>query len=71
MYIRLSMKEILSRSKAHYARKNTKENLYAYSDFSLITQNLVAMGENLQGVDLTDVKQWTPEDYVDEQINGE
>lgn len=29
------------------------------------------MGENLQGVDLTDVKQWTPEDYVDEQINGE
>jgi hypothetical protein len=29
MYIRLSMKEILSRSKAHYARKNTKENLYA------------------------------------------
>lgn len=39
-------------------------------DFSLITQNIVALGSSISGADLTDIKSWTPEDYVDQEING-
>ena len=41
-----------------------------YDDFSLITQNIVALGSSISGADLTDIKSWTPEDYVDQEING-
>ena len=42
-----------------------------YDDFSIITQNLVSLGESLNGVDLTEMKQWSPEAYVDSYINGD
>jgi len=42
-----------------------------YDDFSKITQNLIAIGDNIKGIDITDVKEWTPESYVDKQVNGE
>lgn len=41
-----------------------------YDDFFLITQNIVALGSSISGADLTDIKSWTPEDYVDQEING-
>lgn len=41
-----------------------------YDDFSIITQNLVAIGEPMNGVDLTDMKKWSPESYVDTYVNG-
>ena len=66
-----NMSSAISQNNSETAQNALQDKDRVYSDFSLITQNLVAMGENLQGVDLTDVKQWTPEDYVDEQINGE
>lgn len=66
-----NMSSAISQNNSETAQNALQDKDSVYSDFSLITQNLVAMGENLQGVDLTDVKQWTPEDYVDEQINGE
>ena len=46
------------------ARDNT------YGDFSTITANIISIGDSLDGVDMTDIKEWTPESYVDEQING-
>lgn len=41
-----------------------------YNNFSLITENLVAMGEIIEGVDVTDIKNWSPEKYIDSEING-
>ena len=42
-----------------------------YSDFSLLTQNIIAMGAQLRGVNITDVMQWSPDKYIEEYINGE
>ncbi len=42
-----------------------------YDDFSKITQNIIAIGDKIKGVDITGVKEWTPESYVDKQVNGE
>ena len=41
-----------------------------YNDFSTLTQNLVANGETINGLDVTDEKQWSPETYIEEYING-
>lgn len=41
-----------------------------YNDFSIITESVVTIGESIKGVDVSDTKSWTPEDYVDETING-
>lgn len=53
--------------KAHNALQDKDR---VYDDFSLITQNIVALGSSISGADLTDIKSWTPEDYVDQEING-
>ena len=42
-----------------------------YDNFSLITSNLVVMGEKINGVDMNGIKKWSPEAYVDNTINGE
>lgn len=42
-----------------------------YNNFSLITQNVVAMGESINGTDMTEIKQWSPETYVNNTINSQ
>ena len=41
------------------------------NDFSIITENIVSLGSSINGVDLTETKQWNPDSYIEEAINGE
>ncbi len=41
-----------------------------YDDFSLITQNIVTIGDKTAGTDITNIKNWSPEKYIDEQVKG-
>jgi len=41
-----------------------------YNDFSIITQNFTTIGDTIKGVDITDMKEWSPEKYIDEEVNG-
>lgn len=41
-----------------------------YNDFSLITENIVTLGSEVKGVDLTDIQEWSPDSYVKEQVYG-
>ena len=45
-----------------------RENVY--NNFYILTQNIVSLGENIEGIDLYDVKEWAPDKYIDETING-
>lgn len=65
-----NMSAAISKNDEETANNALQDKDRVYSDFSIITQNIAATGENLKGVDITDVKEWTPEDYVDEEING-
>lgn len=65
-----NMSSAISQNNAETANNALQDKDNVYSDFSIITQNIVAMGENVKGVDIVDVKEWTPEDYVDKEING-
>lgn len=60
----------ISENNTEKANNALQDKDRVYDDFSLITQNIVALGSSISGADLTDVKSWTPEDYVDQEING-
>ena len=60
----------ISENNTEKANNALQDNVFVYFDFSLITQNIVALGSSISGADLTDIKSWTPEDYVDQEING-
>ena len=42
-----------------------------YNDFSLITQNMIKVGDEINGANVNGIKEWSPEDYINEFINGE
>lgn len=60
----------ISENNTEKANNALQDKDRVYDDFSLITQNIVALGSSISGTDLTDIKSWTPEDYVDQEING-
>lgn len=60
----------ISENNTEKANNALQDKDSVYDDFSLITQNIVALGSSISGADLTDIKSWTPEDYVDQEING-
>lgn len=41
-----------------------------YENFKTITQNVADLGENVKGVDLDDIQNWSPQGYVEEKIGG-
>lgn len=60
----------ISENNTEKANNALQDKDRVYDDFSLITQNIVALGSSTSGADLTDIKSWTPEKYIDEEING-
>lgn len=60
----------ISENNTEKANNALQDKDRVYDDFSLIIQNIVALGSSISGTDLTDIKSWTPEDYVDQEING-
>lgn len=41
-----------------------------YEDFLQISSNIIATAETIKGLDLVDIKEWNPDDYVYDFING-
>lgn len=42
-----------------------------YDDFALISQNMITIGENVNGANINGIKEWSPEGYINEFINGD
>lgn len=40
------------------------------SSFQTLTQNIISLGEYIKGVDLLDVKDWSPDGYIQSEIEG-
>lgn len=66
-----NMSTAISENNSEKANNALQDKDNVYSDFSLITSNMVTIGEKITGVDLTDIKGWTPESYINERIKGE
>jgi len=39
-----------------------------YQDFSVITQNLLSLGNNVDGAILKDIAEWSPERYIQDTL---
>lgn len=66
-----NMSSAISQNDSTAANNALQDRDRVYNDFMLITQNMAAFGENIKGVDLYSIRHWTPENYIDEEINGE
>lgn len=66
-----NMSAAISQNNMETANNALQDKDRVYTDFMLITQNMAAFGENIKGIDLSIIRHWTPEKYIDEEINGE
>lgn len=64
------MSEAISQNNAQYAQQALEYRQIMYNDFSLITENLVIIGETVDGADLETIVNWSPESYVRENIGA-
>ena len=66
-----NMSEAISENDSEKANNALQDKDTVYTDFLQITSNIVATGEDISGIDLTDIKEWTPESYIDKEIKGD
>ena len=64
------MSEAISQNNAQYAQQALEYRQIMYNDFSLITENLVIIGETVDGADLETIVNWSPEGYVRDNIGA-
>lgn len=65
-----NMSAAISRNDATAAQQALEYRTMAYNDFSVITANIAAMGAQVDGADITDITEWSPEKYINQQIGG-
>lgn len=64
------MSSAISRNNADDANTALAYKSQMYDSFSLITENVVVMGEKINGTDVTELKKWSPDTYISNAING-
>lgn len=64
------MSSAISKNNADDANVAITYKQLMYNDFSMITENIAVMGDNINGVDLTEIKKWSPEGYIEDFIKG-
>lgn len=65
-----SMSKAISQNDAESAELALQFKATAYNDFSAITQNTIAIGQQVKGADFSDIVEWSPETYIQEAIGG-
>lgn len=63
-----NMSAAISRDDATKAEKALEYRTAAYNDFSVITANITTMGATVEGADISDITDWSPEKYINQQI---
>lgn len=64
------MSSAISKNDSAQADKAVQCRDNVYTEFSVISSDIITLGESLKGVDVGEDKKWSPETYVDEQVNG-
>jgi len=41
-----------------------------YDDFSIITQNIITIGDGIEGSDMTNIKKWDPDKFIEDTVGG-
>ena len=60
----------ISQNNSEYAANADEYESLMYSDFSLITSNIATIGNSVVGANITDIVEWSPENYVREAVGS-
>jgi len=64
------MSQAISQDNAEYAQQAMQYRTVMYDDFSLITENIVIIGQTVESVDIKDIIEWSPDKYVRENLGA-
>lgn len=64
------MSSAISADNAEDAEIALMYKTYMYDDFSILSENIVIIGADIKGIDIIDVRKWSPEGYIDDTIKG-
>lgn len=64
------MSQAISQDNAEYAQQAMQYRTIMYNDFSLITENIVVIGQTIDGVDITDIIEWSPDKFVRDNLGA-
>lgn len=62
------MPQALTYNNQEYAKVALEFKSLIYNDFSIITSNLISLSELVDGAEIEDVRTWSPEKYIRENI---
>lgn len=64
------MSQAISQNNAEYANQAIEFKQKMYNSFSIITENVSKIGGEIEGADISDIKKWSPETFVQEYIGA-
>lgn len=64
------MSKAISQNDSNAAKEAIAAREVVKSEFQKITQNIITYGENIRGYDLTEIKNWDPDTYIKQTMEG-
>jgi len=65
-----SMSQAISQNNTESASKAMEYKNIMYNDFSIITTNIITLGDGVYGAEISDIMKWSPEKYVRENLGA-
>lgn len=65
-----NMSAAISQNNSTKANQAIEYKEKTYNDFYIITQNLIALSEDVKNVDITGVREWSPSNYIEKHVTG-
>lgn len=58
----------LSQSNTERMQNAINDKQRTYTDFYMVTANMISLGENIKGVNISSLKEWSPEEYIKKEM---
>jgi len=65
-----NMSKAISQNSEEHATNALQGRSVVYQDFSVVTQNLISLGSLVDGVDMNDILEWSPEKYIQDTLGA-
>lgn len=66
----LNVSDAIIKNDETYEKEAMAGRTYLENDFRQITQNIIVIGEDIKGIDVEDLKNWSPSGYIDQEVVG-
>jgi len=63
-----NMSKAIAQNSEEHAAQALQGRSVVYQDFSVVTQNLISNGRKVDGADMKDILEWSPEKYIQDSL---